>query len=113
MNAVPHVGRCRHCQQTRPLFRYDLRFDNGDEIWTTPYPPYWGRTGAWLCARDWSAAETARVNGRCFHVEHELVVWSPDTRVAMELDALARADADLRTCEAILATTKNRWESTP
>lgn len=104
------VGRCQHCQQVRPVFHYDRQHDNGDDIWTQPYPPYWPTTGAWLCAPDWSAAETCRVNGRSFHVEHDLEVWpwfASRPRLFMNGgEVLTAADQDLRTCQAILAATK-------
>lgn len=101
------VGRCQHCQQIRPVFHYDLRHDNGDHIWSTPYPPYWQWTGAWLCAPDWSRAETCRVNGLPFWVEHELVVFAKDEpRVrtwAGGREILTRSQQDLATCKAIYA----------
>lgn len=109
----PTVGRCQHCQQVRPVFHHDRTFDNGEPIWDTPYPPYWATTGAWLCVRDYSAAETARVTGRTFHVEHELEVWfwrertghgPMNARIWMAgTELLTQADRDLKTCEAILA----------
>ena len=110
MKPLPAVGRCQHCQQIRPVFHLDGKFDNGEPVWSTPYSEYWPKTGAWLCARDYSAAETARVNGLTFHVEHDLEVWfwrenkirtfTPDGEV------LTQADRDLQTCEAILAATE-------
>ncbi|MER7788587.1 hypothetical protein [Streptomyces sp. NPDC097640] len=110
MTALPKVGRCQHCQQIRPVFRYDAKFDNDEPIWDTPCPEFWIAQGTWLCARDYSAAETARVNGLTFHVEHDLEVWpwkaakprlfTPDGEV------LTQADEDLKTCEAILALTE-------
>jgi hypothetical protein len=104
------VGRCQHCQQVRPVFPYDLRYDNGEPIWAEPCPPYWATDGAWLCAPDWSRAETCRVHGRPFHVEHGLVVfdeheprtrtWGPDGEI------LTPAQRDLATCKAICAATE-------
>ncbi|WP_329131471.1 hypothetical protein OG552_10290 [Streptomyces sp. NBC_01476] len=103
------VGRCQHCQQIRPIWHYDLRHDNGDEIWAKPYPPYWMTTGAWLCASDWDAAETCRVQGRAFHVEHELVVFAehePRTRTwGPGGEVLTPTQRDLATCKAIYAAT--------
>jgi hypothetical protein len=106
----PTIGRCQHCQQIRPVFHYDHRFDNGDHLWDTPYPDYWPITGAWLCVRDYSAAETARVNGSSFHVDHEIDVWpwrSRGTRTwfAGE-EILTPAQQDLETCNAILNATR-------
>lgn len=105
------IGRCQHCAQIRPVFHYDLRHDNGDHIWAEPYPPYWMTTGAWLCARDWSAAETCRINGRSFHVEHNLEVeyWRensgwPGRIFTPDGELLTQADQDLATCNAILST---------
>lgn len=110
MSSLPEVGRCQHCQQIRPVFHHDATFDNGEPIWDTPYPEYWIATGAWLCARDYSAAETARVNGLTFHVEHDLEVWpwnAARTRIfTPDGEVLTQADKDLKTCEAILATTE-------
>lgn len=107
----PTVGRCQHCQQIRPVWYYDNKHDNGEPIWDTPYPAEdWPTTGAWLCARDWSAAETARVNGLAFHVDHLLEVrfWKDNTAVrifASGGELLSQADRDLRACQAILAAT--------
>ncbi|WP_331723402.1 hypothetical protein [Streptomyces atratus] len=106
----PAVGRCQHCLQIRPVFHHDLRHDNGDHIWDTPYPEYWKTAGAWLCARDYSAAETARVNGLSYHVDHETDVfpwryprgirlWTPEGEV------LPQGRRDLQTCNAILTAT--------
>jgi hypothetical protein len=111
MTAVQRVGRCQHCQQIRPVFHHDRKHDNGEPLWDTPYPPYWPTTGAWLCARDYSAAETARVNGLSFHVEHDLEVWfwrenNPIRIFTPDSEVLTQADTDLKTCEAILAATK-------
>lgn len=106
----PEIGRCQHCQQIRPIWRYNRTHDNGDPIWATPCPPHWGTPGAWLCARDWSAADTARVNGRSFHVEHDLEVWPWEAAkprfFTPDGELLSRADADLKVCEAILAATE-------
>ncbi|KPC93997.1 hypothetical protein ADL27_16790 [Streptomyces sp. NRRL F-6602] len=114
MTDQPKVGRCQHCQQIRPVFPYNHTFDNGEPIWTTPCPDFWAAHGVWLCARDWSAAETCRVNGRPFHVEHGLVVFAehaPRTRIWVGgRELLTQADKDLKTCEAILASTE---ETTP
>lgn len=110
MDYTPKVGRCQHCQQIRPVFHLDAKFDNGEPIWTTPYPKCWMTTGAWLCVRDYSAAETARVNGRTFHVEHDLEVWpwfAAKTRIfTAGGEVLTQADQDLKTCKAILAATE-------
>lgn len=111
MTKQQKVGRCQHCQQVRPVFHYNHTFDNGDPIWAIPYPDEnWPWPGAWLCARDWSDAETSRINGRTFHVEHDLVVFAehePRTRVwAYGRELLSQADQDLKTCQAILAATK-------
>ena len=110
MTTLPKVGRCQHCQQIRPVFHHDGKYDNGEDIWATPYPDYWPTRGAWLCARDYSAAETARVNGLTFHVEHDLEVW-PWKAAKLRLftpdgEVLTQADKDLKTCEAILALTE-------
>ncbi|CQR59259.1 hypothetical protein [Streptomyces leeuwenhoekii] len=109
MDPLPRVGRCQHCQQIRPVFLYTATFDNGEPIWTTPCPEYWTAHGVWLCTRDWSEAETCRVNGRTFHVEHGLVVFAenePRTRIwAGGGELLTQADEDLNTCKAILAAT--------
>jgi hypothetical protein len=106
------VGRCQHCQQVRPVFHYDHRHDNGDHIWDQPYPPYWPTTGAWLCARDWSTADTCRANGHSFHVDHEIEVedWRerrgwPGRIFTPGGELLTQTDRDLKTCEAILAAT--------
>ncbi|RSN50517.1 hypothetical protein DMH12_24865 [Streptomyces sp. WAC 04229] len=110
MDEPQKVGRCQHCQQTRPVFPYTATFDNGEPIWSTPCPPYWADLTIWLCARDWSNAETARVNGRTFHIEHGLVVFAEDqprTRIwAGGRELLTRAEEDLNTCKAILAVTE-------
>lgn len=111
MTTLPKVGRCQHCQQIRPVFHYNATYDNGEPIWDTPYPPYWPTTGAWLCARDWSAAETARVNGIPFHVEHDLEVWFWREETAVRIftpdgELLTQGLKDLHTCEAILAATE-------
>lgn len=111
MDALPKVGRCQHCQQVRPVFHYDHKYDNGEPIWAIPYPAEdWPWPGAWLCARDWSDAETCRVNGLPFHVEHDLVVFDEDeprTRTwAWGGEVLTQADEDLKTCKAILVSTK-------
>lgn len=110
MSSLPKVGRCQHCQQIRPVFHYDGTFDNGQPIWSTPCPEPWAVHGVWLCARDWSDAETCRINGTTFHVEHGLVVFDEDeprTRTwAWGREVLTQADEDLKTCEAILATTE-------
>ena len=71
---TPRTGRCQHCQQVRPLFQHDgeLQFwgyNPGDE--------------AWLCARDYSARETAIENDRPFHIEHDLVVFPEDQPAAV------------------------------
>jgi hypothetical protein len=104
------VGRCQHCEQIRPVFHYDLRHDNGDEIWDQPYPPYWNTTGAWLCARHWSQADTCRINGLSFHVDHELEVWPWNAAKirtwANGEEVLTQADRDLQTCRAILAASE-------
>jgi hypothetical protein len=112
----PAVGRCQHCQQIRPVFHLDAKFDNGEPIWDTPYPEHWPTTGAWLCVRDYSAAETARVNGRTFPVEHELEVWfwreGRTSRIWTEdREVLTEADEDLKTCKAIMAATQDTAES--
>jgi hypothetical protein len=105
VSELPKVGRCQHCEQIRPVFHYDQRRDNGDHIWDEPYPPYWSTTGAWLCARHWSAADTARTNGLSFHVNHELIVWpwnAPKVRTwAGGREHLSQTDRDLQTCRAI------------
>jgi hypothetical protein len=113
MDNTLKVGRCQHCQQIRPIWHYDGKYDNGEDIWDTPYPEYWPTTGAWLCARDWSAAETARVNGLPFHVEHDLEVWFwrensgwPGRIFTPDGELLTQSDQDLKTCEAILAATE-------
>lgn len=110
MTALPKVGRCQHCQQIRPVFHLDAKFDNGEPIWDTPYPEYWPTTGAWLCVRDYSAAETARVNGLTFHVEHDLEVWPWNAAKIRTFtpdgELLTQGDKDLKTCEAILALTE-------
>ena len=110
MDTPTKVGRCQHCQQIRPVFPYTATFDTGEPIWTTPCPEYWAAHGVWLCARDWSQAETRRVNGRTFHVEHGLVVFAeqePRTRIwASGRELLTQSDEDLKTCEAILAVTE-------
>lgn len=110
---APTIGRCQHCQQVRPVWHHDKKFDNGDSIWDTPYPEYWLTTGAWLCARCYSAAETARVNGLTFHVEHEAEVkfWrctSPAATIGRIFtpdggELLTQTDQDLKTCQAIWA----------
>jgi hypothetical protein len=110
VSALPRIGRCQHCQQIRPVFQYTATFDNGEPIWTAPCPEPWTAQRVWLCARDWSAAETCRVNGVTFHVEHGLVVFAADeprTRIwAGGRELLTQADEDLNTCEAILAATE-------
>ncbi|MFF0166742.1 hypothetical protein [Streptomyces prasinus] len=111
MDNVQKVGRCQHCQQIRPVWHYDAKYDNGEDIWATPYPAEdWPWPGAWLCARDWSAAETARVNGLTFHVEHDLEVWfwrEGQVRIfTPDGELLSQTERDLKTCEAILATTE-------
>ena len=111
MTELPKVGRCQHCQQIRPVFHYDRKFDNGEPIWATPCPEFWIGQGAWLCARDWSAAETCRVNGLTFHVEHDLEVWFWRENNAIRIftpdgELLTQGLKDLKTCEAILATTE-------
>jgi hypothetical protein len=113
MSDLPKVGRCQHCQQIRPVFHYDAKFDNGEPIWDTPCPEFWIGQGVWLCARDWSAAETCRVNGSTFHVEHDLEVWFwrensgwPGRIWAAGREVLTQSDQDLKTCEAILAATE-------
>lgn len=110
MTALPQVGRCQHCQQVRPVFHYDAKFDNGEPIWATPCPEFWIAQGVWLCARDWSEAETCRANGLTFHVEHDLEVWpwnAARTRIfTPDGEVLTLADQDLNTCEAILAATE-------
>ncbi|MFD7868009.1 hypothetical protein [Streptomyces sp. NPDC059783] len=110
----PAIGRCQHCLQIRPVFHHDLRHDNGDHIWDTPYPADWPATGAWLCARDYSNAETARVNGLTYHVDHEIDVW-PWRRHGTRIwvggeEVLSQARRDLNTCNAILQATTS---STP
>lgn len=112
----PKIGRCQHCQQIRPVFHHDGKFDNGDDLWDAPYPPYWGTTGAWLCVRDYSAAELARENRATFHVEHELEVWFWRERMGhgpMNAriwttggELLTQADQDLKTCEEIWAASQ-------
>src|SRR5438067_9810112 len=110
MSDLPKVGRCQHCQQVRPVFHYDATFDNGEPIWSTACPEFWSAQGVWLCARDWSEAETCRVNGRTFHVEHGLEVWpwkAAKTRIfTPDGEVLTQADRDLNTCEAILAASE-------
>lgn len=110
MDTPVKVGRCQHCQQIRPVFPYTATFDNGEPIWTTPCPPYWAHHTVWLCARDWSHAETCRANGLTFHIEHGLVVFAEDqprTRTwAGGRELLTQADEDLNTCKAILAATE-------
>ncbi len=110
MSALPRVGRCQHCRQVRPVFHHDRRFDNGEHIWDAPYPPHWFTTGAWLCAPDYSAAETARANGRTFRVEHELEVWPwREARVRTwgpDGEVLTPSQIDLATCNAIAAASE-------
>lgn len=107
----PKVGRCQHCQQIRPVFHLDARFDNGEPIWEAPYPVEdWPWPGAWLCVRDYSAAETARVNGLTFRIEHDLEVWfwredQPIRVFAAGGEVLTQGQQDLRMCHAILAAT--------
>lgn len=109
MTTHPTIGRCQHCQQIRPVFHHPGKHDNGDHIWSTPYPPYWSEAGAWLCARDYSDAETARVNGLSYYVDHEIDVWpwrSHGTRIWMDgQEVLTQAQKDLQTCNAILTAT--------
>lgn len=97
MSTTPRVGRCQHCQQIRPVFRWgdSLQFPGGRP------------TGAWLCARDYSAATLADENNQPFHVEHGLEVWpwkAAKTRIFTPVgELLTQTDEDLKTCEAILA----------
>jgi hypothetical protein len=100
MSALPKVGRCQHCQQIRPVFRWgdNLQFPGGQP------------TGAWLCARDYSAATLADESSQPFHIEYDLEVWpwkAAKTRIfAAGGELLTQADQDLHTCEAILAATE-------
>ena len=97
MTALPQVGRCQHCQQIRPVFRWgeELQFPGG-------LP-----TGAWLCARDCSAATLANENNQHFRIEYDLEPWpwlAAKTRTfTPDGELLTQADQDLKTCEAILA----------
>jgi hypothetical protein len=100
MTALPQVGRCQHCQQVRPVFRW------GDELQFPGGLP----TGAWLCARDYSAATLADENNQPFRIEYDLEVWpwkAAKTRIfTPDGELLTLADQDLNTCEAILAATE-------
>lgn len=63
------TGRCQHCQQVRPVFHHEGELQ------------FWGYNpddGAWLCAPDWSARETAINNDQPFHIDRGLIVWPED-----------------------------------
>jgi len=94
------IGRCQHCQQIRPVWRW------GDSLQAPGGLP----TGAWLCARDYSAATEADVHNRHFHIEYDLVVFAeqePRIRTwANGAEVLTPSQQDLATCRAIEAASE-------
>jgi hypothetical protein len=99
---VPVEARCDHCQQTRPLFLYEPDHD----FHVIPVSCEWcaREKQPLLCARCWGVEKRREENAPMSKTEEQAAAGFY-ALVENNSRLIARAEADLATCEAIAAAT--------